>query len=290
MAEQRRRRTAIVATVARTERLSASLVRVVVGGEAMSDFAPGPFTDSYVKVVFVHPDVPRPLALTDDRRVDLEAAGQGEHAPRMRSYTVRGFDPATRELTLDFVVHGTAGIAGPWAAGARVGDEVLLVGPGGAYVPDPEAGRHLLVGDLSALPAIAASLEALPPHAVGHALVEVHGPEDQLPLSAPAGVEVRWLHQGDRRPGEALADAVRTLPWPDDDVHAFVHGEAGAVKEIRRLLRVERGLGLDRLSISGYWRLGVDDEGWRASKREWNAAIERAESAEAPKSTETATV
>jgi len=293
MAEQRRRRTAIVATVTRTERLSASLVRVVVGGEGMSAFAPGPFTDSYVKVVFVHPDVPRPLPRTDDGRVDLEAVAEAlprEHAPRMRSYTVRTFDRATRELTLDFVVHGTAGIAGPWAAAARAGDEVLLVGPGGAYVPDPDAGRHLLAGDLSALPAITASLEALPPHAVGHALVEVHGPEDELPLSAPAGVEVRWLHQGDGRPGEALADAVRTLPWPDDDVHAFVHGEAGAVKEIRRLLRVERGLGLDRLSISGYWRLGVDDEGWRASKREWNAAIERAESAEAPKSTETATV
>ncbi len=62
-------------------------------------------------------------------------------------------------------------------------------------------------------------------------------------------------------------------------MHAFVHGEAAAVKELRQYLRVERGLGLDRLSISGYWRLGVDDEGWRASKREWNAAIEQDESA-----------
>ncbi len=60
-------------------------------------------------------------------------------------------------------------------------------------------------------------------------------------------------------------------------MHAFVHGEAAAVKELRRYLRLERGLGLDRLSISGYWRLGLDDEGWRASKREWNAAIEQSE-------------
>ena len=60
-------------------------------------------------------------------------------------------------------------------------------------------------------------------------------------------------------------------------MHAFVHGEAAAVKELRRYLRVERSLGLDRLSISGYWRLGVDDEGWRASKKEWNAAIEESE-------------
>ena len=60
-------------------------------------------------------------------------------------------------------------------------------------------------------------------------------------------------------------------------MHGFVHGEAAAVREIRRYLRVERGLGLDRLSVSGYWRLGHDDEGWRASKREWNAAIEQSE-------------
>ena len=72
-------------------------------------------------------------------------------------------------------------------------------------------------------------------------------------------------------------EAVRELPWPDDDVHAFVHGEAAAVKELRGYLRLERALGLDRLSISGYWRLGDDDEGWRAGKRDWNAAIEQSE-------------
>ena len=78
---------------------------------------------------------------------------------------------------------------------------------------------------------------------------------------------------------------MRALPWPGDDVHAFVHGEAGAVKELRRYLRLDRGMGLDRLSISGYWRLGVDDEGWRAGKREWNAAIEESEQLPPPVST-----
>ena len=108
----------------------------------------------------------------------------------------------------------------------------------------------------------------------------MHGPEDELSLAAPDGVEVRWVHQGAEPAGVRLVEAVRALPWPDDDVHAFVHGEAGAVKALRRYLRVDRGLGMDRLSISGYWRLGVDDEGWRASKREWNAAIEEEELAD----------
>lgn len=281
MPESRPRRAARVVEVLRSERLSASLVRVVVGGDGLSTFEPSPFTDSYVKVVFVDPRVPRPLPRTDDGRVDLDAvrdASPPELAPRMRSYTVREYDAHAGELTLDFVVHGDSGVAGPWALAARPGDEMIFLGPSGGYLPAPEAGRHLLAGDLSALPAIAVAVDRLPSDATGHVVLEVHGPEDELPLAAPDGVEVTWVHQGDERPGARLVEAVRALPWPHDDVHAFVHGEAGAVRELRRHLRLERGLGLDRLSISGYWRLGVDDEGWRAGKREWNAAVEQEES------------
>jgi NADPH-dependent ferric siderophore reductase len=280
MPEPRRRRTAFVASVVRTERLSPSLVRVVAGGPGLKTFVASEQTDSYVKVVFVHPETPRPLPLDDDGRVDLDAVRDSvapEHAPRQRSYTVRSFDESAGELTLDFVVHGDEGVAGPWAASAEPGDQIVFMGPGGGYVPDPSAGRHLLAGDASALPAIAVALERLPDDATGHAVVEVHDERDEVDLTAPPGVEVTWVHEGDERPGTRLVEAVLALPWPDDDVHAFVHGEAAAVKELRRYLRLERGLALDRLSISGYWRRGVDDEAWRASKREWNAAIEESE-------------
>jgi NADPH-dependent ferric siderophore reductase len=211
----------------------------------------------------------------------------------MRCYTVRSFDDLTHELTLDFVVHGDEGLAGPWADAAGPGDQLLLMGPGGAYSPDPEASYHLFAADTSALPAVAVALERLPVDARGCAFIEVHDAGDEIPLTAPAGVEVRWVHQGDEPPGVRLVEAVRAMPWPeaghadadaDADsarpLQAFVHGEAGAVKELRRYLRLERGMSLDRLSVSGYWRIGVDDEGWRAGKREWNAGIELAEAAQ----------
>ena len=140
MPEPRRRRTAFAATVLRTERLSASLVRLVVGGPGLEGFTPSECTDSYVKVLFVHPDVPRPLLRTEDGRVDVDGirdAGPAEQAPRTRSYTVRAYDAAARELTLDFVVHGDEGLAGPWAAAARPGDEIPFMGPGGGYAPGP---------------------------------------------------------------------------------------------------------------------------------------------------------
>jgi NADPH-dependent ferric siderophore reductase len=266
------------------------MVRVVVGGDGLRGLDASAHTDSYVKLLFVHPEVPRPLPRAerdgggvDPHRVDVDAVRDSlpaEHAPRMRSYTVRSFDADALELTIDFVVHGDAGIAGPWAAAATPGDEVLLLGPGGGYAPDPSATHHLLVGDASALPAIAVALERLPADALAQVVVEVPGPEDEYVLEAPTGVDVVWVHQGVERPGARLVEAVRALPWRTGDVQAFVHGEAGAVKELRRYLRLERGMDLGRLSVSGYWRLGVDDEGWRASKREWIADVEAAEQPE----------
>jgi NADPH-dependent ferric siderophore reductase len=281
MTEPRRRpRAAYRAVVRRTERLSDTLTRVVLGGSGLAGFTASPYTDSYVKIAFLHPDVPRPLPTTDDGRVDLEAAHSAlgrEQGPRLRSYTVRAFDADALEMTIDFVVHGDEGLAGPWAAAARPGDELLLLGPGGGYAPDPAAQRHLFVADTSALPAVAVALERLTDHAVGDAVIEVPGPQDELALTAPAGITLTWVHQGDAPAGLRLVEAVRALPWRDGDVQGFVHGEAGAVRELRRYLHGERGLGLDRLSVSGYWRLGADDEAWRAAKREWNAAIERDE-------------
>ncbi len=271
MPEPRRRRTARVATVVRTERLSPSMVRVVLGGDGLAAFEPSACSDSYVKVVFVHPDVPRPFGRTEDGRVAIDdLTDDPQKAPRMRSYTVRSF--VDGELVLDFVVHGDAGLAGPWAARAAAGDEVLLLGPGGGYAPDPTADFHLFAGDLSALPAIAVALERLPADAQGAVLVEAH-PRDRLDLEAPAGVRTTWVDEG------GLVEAVRALPWPAGVVHAFVHGEAGAVRELRRYLRLELGLDLAALSISGYWRRGDDDERWRAGKRQWNAEVERSEHA-----------
>lgn len=140
--------------------------------------------------------------------------------------------------------------------------------------PDPAAGWHLLAGDESALPAIAAAVERMPEGAVVHAFVEVSGPDEEQKIAAPDGVGVHWLHRGDRPAGEALIDAVKALDFPSGEVSAFVHGEAGCVKELRRHLRLDRGIPREQLSISGYWRLGQNDETWRAAKREWNAQVE----------------
>ncbi|MER7572033.1 siderophore-interacting protein [Streptomyces sp. NPDC126514] len=257
------------AQVVRTERLTPHMQRVVLGGEGLADFSADTCTDHYVKLLFGPDGVTYPEPFDLER---IRAEFPREQWPVTRTYTVRAWDPEHRELTLDFVIHGDEGLAGPWALRARPGETVRFMGPGGAYAPDATADWHLFVGDESALPAIACALEALPAGATAHAFVEIAGPEEEQKIDSD--VPVTWLHRGDRPVGAAVTEAVRALPFPEGRVHAFVHGEAAFVKELRRLLRVEREVPREDLSISGYWRLGHNEDGWQASKREWNARIE----------------
>ncbi|MFD9426612.1 MULTISPECIES: siderophore-interacting protein [unclassified Streptomyces] len=260
------------AQVLRTEQITPHMVRVILGGDGLAGFALSGFTDHYVKLCFA------PEGADYAHPFDMEAIREAyprELWPTTRTYTVRSWDPVTRELAIDFVVHGDEGLAGPWAARARPGEQVTFLGPGGGYGPRAAAGWHLLAGDESALPAIAAALEQMPAGAPVHAFIEVPDASEEQKIVTPDGVAVTWLHRGDRPVGEALTAAVKALDFPEGEIQAFVHGEAGFVKEIRRYLRLDRKIPLQQLSISGYWRLGKNDDAWRAVKREWNEQVER---------------
>jgi NADPH-dependent ferric siderophore reductase len=272
-----RRRAVRVGEVVRAWRLTPHMIRVVLGGEGLSGFPAGEFTDHYVKLLFAAGG--GAYAGPDDHeraRAELPA----DRWPVTRTYTVRAWDAAAGELTIDFVHHGDAGLAGPWAAAARPGDRIQLTGPGGAYAPDPAADWHLLAGDESALPAIGATLGRLPSGVPVRVVVEVaSAEEEQDDLAVGADVDLVWVHRGDAAPGQALVEAVRAAPLPPGPGHVFVHGEAGAVRELRRYLRAERGLDPQFTSISGYWRRGDSEDRWQAGKREWNAAIEAEDAA-----------
>jgi NADPH-dependent ferric siderophore reductase len=248
--------------VRRTERLTPHMIRVVAGGEQLAAFPDTPYTDRYVKILFPRPGVryPDPFDM-DVIRAELPR----EQWPAMRTYTVRALDRAAGELTIDFVHHGDEGLAGPWAAAARPGDVLRMVGPGGAYAPDPDADWHLVVGDESALPAIGAACERVPAGVPVLAVLEVADAAERQELACPGALQVTWLHRRADAPDQLL-DAVRALPFPAGRVHAFVHGEAGAVRGVRRHLVDERGVAREALSVSGYWRRGLNEDGWQAEK------------------------
>ncbi|MGW1988880.1 siderophore-interacting protein [Embleya sp. NPDC001921] len=278
MAERpaRKTRKLIELQVRSAERVGPHLIRIVAGGDGYRHFTDNGYTDAYVKVLFPQPGVnyPEPFDMET-----IRAEHPREDWPRTRTYTVRANNPNTGELTIDFVHHGDEGLAGPWAARARVGDTLRLIGPGGAYAPDPEADWHLFVGDESAYPAISASLERLPAAAKAIALLEVgtsaEAPTGTVPATHPdLDLDITWIT---RDTGPDLLDALRALDFPTGRVHAFVHGEAGVVKELRRHLVDERGVARTDISFSGYWRKGRDEDGFQADKAAEKAAEREAE-------------
>jgi NADPH-dependent ferric siderophore reductase len=261
----RPRRKPRTTTVLETERLGPHLIRVVVGGPGLEGFGAGEFTDNYVKLQIPPPGAEYRAPFDAE---EIKERYPREQWPRVRTYTVCKWEPDALRLTLDFVHHGDEGVAGPWAATAQPGDVLHLMGPGGAYTPSPDADWHLLVGDLSVVPAIAASLERIPAGVPVHVIIEVPAPEDEVQLLTPGDLRLTWLH-GDGT-GDALPPAVRELEFPEGDVHAFVHGEAAVVRESRRHLVVDRGMPKEALSASGYWKRALDDEAWREQKAEFN--------------------
>lgn len=258
----------IILEVIERIQLTPRMVRIIAGGPGISGVVNRGHTDSYSKIIFAHPDTD----LTPPYDLDALRVSLPSHLmPTTRTYSIRRFDLENERVWIDFVTHGEEGLAGPWALRAEVGDLLALRNIGGGYSPNPDADWHLLAGDESATPAIAAALEAMPGDARGIALIEAGSEVDQLELQAPSGIEVRWLFRGaDVEPGTStvLVDAVRALPWQEGEVQVFVHGERGAMKALRPYFTEERGLERAKLSLSPYWAYGRREDRFQAEKRE----------------------
>lgn len=255
--------------VVSTTWLTPSLVRIVLGGEGLEGFTMPPTTDAYVNVAI--PPAGAPYGPVFDPRAVRE-----EHErrwwPVRRRYTVRWWDPEAQELAVDFVVHGDEGVAGPWAARAEVGDLLVFEGPGGGYHPRPDAAAYLMVGDESALPAIAASMEAVPAGKRLVVLLLCDGPEFEVPVTSEADLDLRWLHRDGTE--QRLLRELETIELPESDVCVFVHGEADEIRGIRRHLLLERRLERSDMSCSPYWRRTMTDEAWREMKKEYLVSME----------------
>jgi NADPH-dependent ferric siderophore reductase len=258
--------------VIEVQRLTPRMVRVVLGGDGLVDFTPTAWTDQYVNALFV----PQGAAYAPPFDVDEARRGPAEQRPAGRRYTVRRWDPDTRHLAIDFVVHGDVGVAGRWANSARPGDRLQIVGPTGSYAPDPAAGGHLMVGDESALPAIAASLERVPAGTPAVVVAIVDDADYELDLDCPGDLDLTWVHRSDAHDEpDRLLRAVEAVDLPADGAQVFVHGEAAEVRAVRRHLLGDRGLARQGTSISPYWRRHLSDERWRQVKAEWLAACEQ---------------
>lgn len=267
-------------TVTASDRVSPTIQRVSFDVSDITPFAESPNTDAYVKLVFdpVGGEDPGPDSM-----------------PTMRTYTVQSVDADAATLAIDFALHGNAteeqgtsatpeptgnsGVACAWALSARPGDVIEARGPGGAYSPNPDATRHLICGDATAIPAIAAAIKALPADAIADVVVEAPDYADVDLIPNHPGAAITHVVPSDvpgAAPGDSLVEMTTAVVGkltsrPDFDptgIQVFVHGEANAVmKRIRPLLK-DAGIQVRGASISGYWRVGRTEEGFRAWKKE----------------------
>ncbi|MFJ4348054.1 siderophore-interacting protein [Pseudomonas sp. NPDC089401] len=277
--------------------LSPSLTRLVFTGPDVADMtteAP----DQRVKLFFPAPDGSLPTLPKGEHWKAAHSALPAAQRPPMRTYTIRALRREALEVDVDFVLHGVNGPASAWATQAQVGDRLQMVAPnlahggdtgGYEWKPPRDVRSVLLVGDETALPAIAGILEQLAdtqPELAVEVFIEVPLEADCLALRHSPATRLHWLPrnllhsdqgqgmlhavrelaslpQGHAAPGVRLekVDIEKRILWEkassaSSAFHAWVAGESATVMEIRRHLIKERGLPRECLTLMGYWRAG----------------------------------
>ena len=236
------------ATVLAKEDLAPNMVRVRVSAPSLRGIRLQ-HTDSRIKIVLAPPGAQYTWPFD---RAELKRTQPKQTLPVTRSYTVRSLDAETGEMDIDFFIHGTAGVAGPWASNVEPGEKFGFYGPKGKWRPDPYVQRCVFVGDESAAPAIAAGLEALPEKVAATVFLEVERPGHELSL--PPNAQVRWVYREDRRPGMALADAAVRYTPSESSCQWFVRGESRMARLLREELLKVRRLDKRHVSCAGYWK------------------------------------
>lgn len=233
--------------------------RVVLGGDQLGAFRNNghdiaPFrtdnADDHVKLVI--PDVDR--SAPDPVQVDGHLDWPDGSLARSRDYTPRRFDPVNKRLELDFVRHD-GGLAADWATSVQAGDQVLVAGPRGTTVLPDDIDWYFLVGDETALPAIARRIEELPPGTAVTAVVSIPTAADEQTFDHQADLDIIWIHR-DRESPDAMMRAIRSARWLPGQVYAWAAGEAGMLRPIRRWFRDDRQVDRGHTDVAGYWRAG----------------------------------
>jgi NADPH-dependent ferric siderophore reductase len=266
-------------TVLRTERLSAHWIRVTLGGGEIEKFRPMGFDQWFRLFLPIGGDagLERVPAKANKMFGYLKflRIPDGER-PVMRNYSVRAYRAATAEvgaeIDVDFVLHGSAadGTAGPasrWAETCQPGEHVLIIDEGLTFNPQRGTDRVVLVGDETALPAIASISASLPAGATGTAIIEVPSEEDALEFPHPSGVEVVWIvRPHDVAPGALALQALGRTALPDAPFHAYAAGEQALASGARKHLVGERGVDKNAVSFCGYWKIGAASPASKAAR------------------------
>ena len=251
----RRRKPPKPVEVVSVERLSPRMLSVLVTGDNLDAYGEAAPT-AHLKVFLPAEGQDEPLL--PQQTPDGPVYPDGP-PPVVRTYTPRRYDPQTRILEIQFLLHGT-GPATEWAQRAKPGDRLAVGGPGGRFSLEPVADHWWLAADESAIPAVGTLLDVLPETATAEVHIEVAGPDDEISFESQAKTSITWhRRRASAASGEAfgaeLARAAREASIPDG-ARVWVACEAAAMRDIRRYFLVDRKVPRDALVTRGYWRTG----------------------------------
>ncbi|VVN34897.1 siderophore-interacting protein [Pseudomonas fluorescens] len=242
MHEIKRRKLQVLRVVDLTPRMR----RITLGGPELAGFI-SLGTDDHVKLLF--PQNAEQVAALET--MVLGASKDDGPKPEMRDYTPRRYDLDALELDIDFVLHGD-GPASTWAEQATVGQFLHIGGPRGSMIVPDIFDSYLLIGDETALPAIARRLEGLAANRKALVVIEVENGAEQQVLESAAQVNVIWvLREGGK---DNLLTTVKQLQVPKGNLYAWVATETKVSRQIRRVLIDEHGLDEQLIKAVGYWR------------------------------------
>ena len=238
------------AQVVSAERLTAGMIRIVLGGPDVAEFVSTGVGDEYLRVFLPAPGEREPvLPFATETSWDYP---EGVTASPMRTYTVRSTDPQAGTVTIDFVVHD-GGVAATWAQQAAPGDVVGLNSPTGLYDPPADLAWQVLLADATGLPAVGRLIEQAPAGVRTRVVIEVLNETHHQDFEAGPDVEIMWVYGGNGRSRSALEAVLRTIDLPTGTGYVWFAGETKVLRAVRSYLRHERGLAPGAYKVIGYW-------------------------------------
>ncbi|MBH0078927.1 siderophore-interacting protein [Pseudoalteromonas sp. NZS11] len=234
------------ANVLSTQQITPHLQRIVVGSDDFKDLT-SQYIGNYVKVLF-----------PKNGEVDFNLK-----TACIRSYTIRHVDAQTGALTIDFVINMHQGPATDWAKIAKVGDELGIAGPGPKKLDNYEHSHYVLLGDLTSVNAIKGYAQQLPLTSKIDAFV--HAPTEQDIIDLETSRDINWLVTDNA--DEVLLSALQNLHITAEPPIVFMALEAGLVRRAKTLLTEQFNIPRSNIVSSGYWKKGVDSEGYKKQRQ-----------------------
>ncbi len=211
--------------VTQVEIVSPNVRRISLGGAQLAGFCSLGF-DDHIKLIW---------------------PGEGEQVI-MREYTPRHYDAERGQLVLEFVLH-QHGIATDWAMQAYPGVSLKIAGPRSSTIIPDTYDWQLLIGDETALPAIARRLQELPASSKVMVFAKTADARDQRHFDSAARFEVQWFADD----ADLLA-ALKNLTLPAGQGFVWAAGEHHCIQALQAILRDEKGHSSEHLRCSAYWR------------------------------------